>query len=697
MTLNASWLTPDVTRNAALTILKFFWQGAALAAIAYASMALTRRATVRYAIGVAVLALMLVVPVLTFLDLQPQAQNAAASSFTLAKQVSASNSLPLGRLGLATRWSQRHSRQPSPTPADYLSWLVYSWFAGVVLLSLRPAVGFLALRRLHRRESVPVSARLRERCRLLEQRLGIRRLIRYCETVRLEAPAVAGFFRPVVFLPLSALTGLSADQLDAVIAHELAHIYRLDAFVNLFQIAAETLLFFHPAVWWLNQRIRSERENCCDDVAIAVCGNAAAYATALASMAEWQAAPSMAMAANRHPLAARVARILGIAKTQGELRGSSLAASALCLAVSLAAGHALFGASQPQQAPAAKASAVHGDASDGAMVISPSRHAASPAPGSAPSVAQAPVTGSEPSDANAPQAASPALAEGASEIDQAPEQETPAEKAHVPPSPSEPHSSYIADLQAAGLDNLSVDEILALKMQGVTADYIRSIRALGLQADAEDFVALKVQGVTPEYIQGLRELGLKTDTNGVIAMKVQGVTPEYVHELRGAFLGIDSGNVVAMKIQGVGPEYIQKLRDFSGLQLDIDAVIAMKVQGIGPEYIKSMRDITGLKLDTDDVIAMTVQGISPDYVREMKALGLSADAGDLVGMKVQGITPEYVKSLQAAGLKLDAGELIGAKVQGITPEFIDRVRKHGFEHLDLGKLIQLKVTGVLDE
>ncbi|HEV2314494.1 MAG TPA: M56 family metallopeptidase [Candidatus Acidoferrales bacterium] len=64
------------------------------------------------------------------------------------------------------------------------------------------------------------------------------------------------------------LTGLSEEQLKAVIAHELAHSRRLDCFANLFQIAAETLLFYHPAIWWVNKRIRSERENCCDDVAI---------------------------------------------------------------------------------------------------------------------------------------------------------------------------------------------------------------------------------------------------------------------------------------------------------------------------------------------------------------------------------------------------------------------------------------------
>jgi Zn-dependent protease with chaperone function len=105
-------------------------------------------------------------------------------------------------------------------------------------------------------------------------------------------------------LPVTALTGLNEVQLSSVIAHELAHIKRFDSLVNLFQIGVETLLFYHPAVWWLNKRIREERENCCDDMAVEVCGNPLTYAHALARLAESQTAPRLMMAANGRPLAA---------------------------------------------------------------------------------------------------------------------------------------------------------------------------------------------------------------------------------------------------------------------------------------------------------------------------------------------------------------------------------------------------------
>ena len=83
-----------------------------------------------------------------------------------------------------------------------------------------------------------------------------------------DVPSVIGTIRPVVLLPVAALTNLTPDQIEALLAHELAHIRRRDYAMNLAQTVAEALLFFHPAVWWMSARIREEREHCCDDVAV---------------------------------------------------------------------------------------------------------------------------------------------------------------------------------------------------------------------------------------------------------------------------------------------------------------------------------------------------------------------------------------------------------------------------------------------
>ena len=684
-------LTPDVTNTVALSILHFLWQGVALAALASAAMALSRSAAKRYAIAVAVMVLMVAAPALTFIVLQQQA--VAHSSGDASFEISSIQLPALAANSAAIANPHVPSPQHGPAPSDALLWLVQAWLAGVVLLSLRPAAGFVAIERLRRYQATPVAALLQARCQGLQQRLGLRRLIQFCECVHLETPAAVGWFRPLILLPVSAISGLSVAQLDAVIAHELAHIKRLDAFVNLFQIAAETLLFYHPAVWWLSKRIREERENCCDDVAVAVCGNAAEYARALASMAEWQAAPALSMAANGSPLTARVARILGLAKFPTGVRGASLAASVVCLSASLLAGHALFG--NPQAPNASPAS-----------VILPagtySFHSHLPTFAQDSSDAVIPLTAPHPKTSNnlvATEQSAPASDNVAPEssIEITSDQDASAQEKPAATENSAPpaKSSYIDGLKAAGLDHLSADEVITLKIQGVTPEFVRAILALELHANADELVGLKIQGITPDYVKAFRDLGLKFDADSVLAMKIQGVTPEYAKTLRALGFTVTDDDLVAMKIQGITPDYMKGLLA-QGLKVNADQAVAMKIQSITPEYIKGLRDL-GLKVGVDDAISMKIQGVSPNYVHDLQALGLQLDDDNLVAMKIQGITPEYVKGMLATGLKLDADDLISAKIQGITPEFIESVRKHGFKDLDLDKLMQLKRTGVFDQ
>ncbi len=140
--------------------------------------------------------------------------------------------------------------------------------------------------RLLRKQYTEISDELLELAVSLQEKMGITRMVRYCKSIHVDAPTVAGWLRPVVLLPVTSLTGLNEEQIRAILAHELAHIKRYDAFVNLFQVAVETLLFYHPAVWWMGKRIREERENCCDDAAVAFCGSPLSYAQALARLAE---------------------------------------------------------------------------------------------------------------------------------------------------------------------------------------------------------------------------------------------------------------------------------------------------------------------------------------------------------------------------------------------------------------------------
>jgi beta-lactamase regulating signal transducer with metallopeptidase domain/uncharacterized protein YnzC (UPF0291/DUF896 family) len=636
-------------------------------------MALCRRASARYLVAVAALALMLLAPLATFFfysqqfAAQPQsgvADTAKSSPLAAADLLSIASSIARGSVA-ASGSTQNPALVPSRRSLPmFEAWLVEAWLLGVAFFSLRSAGGFLLLERERRRQSSVVSPRLLEICLTLQRQLGIDRVIAYGECAWLQAPAVIGWFRPVVFLPVTALSGLTDEQLQLVIAHELAHIQRFDPFVNVFQVCVETLLFYHPAVWWLNKRIRAEREHCCDDMAVALCGNAVEYARALTLMEEWRSAPVFAMAANRGPLTERIVRVLGLKTLGAGMRGIGLTGSVLCLGAALVAGNALLGMAHPSTARAAS--------------IAPPQQADSRKP----SAARPQSASSSASAATAASSASSAPSAATSSADSSGK------------TASSSATSYIDAMKAAGFKDLTIDQLIALKTQDVTPEYVKELHDQGLQPDVDTLIAMRVQDISPEYVRGWRDAGLTPELHQLIALKVQGADGAYYRAMKDAGLQPDVNTLIGMKVQDVTPEYVREIRA-AGLVVNANQLIGLKVQDVTPAYVKAMHDL-GIVLRTDDVMGLKVQDVTPEYVRAIQALGFKPSAGELIGMKVQDVTPEYIKALQSAGFKVGIGDIIGAKVQDVTPEFIERAKAHGFKDLTLQKLIQLRELGILD-
>ncbi len=171
-----------------------------------------------------------------------------------------------------------------PTALDGVSWLVPLWMAGVLVCYVRIFIGWLAALRLRRRGVCAAPEVWQSRLDKLAVRLKLSRPVVLLESCLADVPVVIGWFRPVILAPLGVLAGLSESQVEAILVHELAHIRRYDYAVNLLQGFVEGLLFYHPAVWWISRLVRAERENCCDDVVIAHCPDARAYAAALATL-----------------------------------------------------------------------------------------------------------------------------------------------------------------------------------------------------------------------------------------------------------------------------------------------------------------------------------------------------------------------------------------------------------------------------
>ena len=181
-------------------------------------------------------------------------------------------------------------------------------------------------------------------------------------------------------LPASVLTGLTSDQLEAVIAHELAHIVRHDYVINLFQSIVESVLFYHPAVWWVSSTVRTERESCCDDIAVGLTGDRITYSRALLALEETRM--RLAPAATGSNLKARIARLLG--QPRGRDVASAPGTIFLVTAIALIGGVAWLSAGASAVGAPANTGAVMAAATDllapGSQAAAAPRPPASPAP-----------------------------------------------------------------------------------------------------------------------------------------------------------------------------------------------------------------------------------------------------------------------------------------------------------------------------
>ncbi len=536
------------------SLLHFLWQGTAIAALAAAVIPLFRESTTRYFIGLGALALMLVSFGITLAWLSSDGGSAVATVAPLAHV----NALPMPSFAVPAQ------EFVSPTGNDF-AWVARAWLAGVCLLALRIGFGLLLLEQLRRRSLSSLPAGVLAVCHDLQKRLGIARAVRFCECQLVAVPSVIGFVRPIVLLPMRALTGLTPDQLEAVIAHELGHVQRFDVVVNFFQVIAETLFFFHPAVWWLNRRIRADREDCCDDVAIAACGRKVDYARALATMESWRAAPEFAMAATGGAVAGRVARLLGVRHEKNGTRAAGVFTASLVLTGALLAGAASMGFAKPALASVTAALVEQVDIPVEVAQVEPAP-AAQPAAKPRAAAAAKPAKPARPA-----KAAQPAL---------------PADPA-APPAPPR-GASFIDQMKSVGLENLDVDDLVALKLQGVTPEYIKAMRATGLNPDVDQIVSMKVQDVTPEYVAQIRAMGFKPDAEEIVSMKVQDVTPEYVKAMRDLGLNPDAEEIVALKVQGVTAEYRHALES-AGYKLNAEDLLAAKTMDVTPQFIEQVR------------------------------------------------------------------------------------------------------------
>ncbi len=281
-------------------LLDFVWQGLLAAIFLWTALFLSRKRSpnARYVVSCAALAVLTVAPVVTMCIVYTRP---AAS-----------------REGVdIVRTAAGFLSSPAAARLDWLAliqtWAVPVWSCGVLLFSSRLLWGCRQVSAL-RRSGEPAQDAVADMVARLAERMRVTRPVRVLISAVADGPSVVGWLRPLILLPAATVLGLTPEQLEAVLAHELAHVRRYDYLVNLLQMLVETLFFYHPAVWWISGRIRHERELCCDDDAVRCCGDAVCYARALTTLERLRVmTPALALGVTDGPLMYRVQRLLGAA------------------------------------------------------------------------------------------------------------------------------------------------------------------------------------------------------------------------------------------------------------------------------------------------------------------------------------------------------------------------------------------------
>lgn len=170
--------------------------------------------------------------------------------------------------------------------SKYFPVIVKFWLIGILFFLVKFIVGYFYTQRLRTHGIWTLSENWIQKFEKIKSNLKISKKIQYLESQLVRIPMVVGYFKPVILIPTEMLTGIPTEQIESIIAHELAHIKRNDYIINVLLSIIETVFFFHPAVWYLSNKIRDERENCCDDIALSVINDSLAYAKALVSIQE---------------------------------------------------------------------------------------------------------------------------------------------------------------------------------------------------------------------------------------------------------------------------------------------------------------------------------------------------------------------------------------------------------------------------
>jgi beta-lactamase regulating signal transducer with metallopeptidase domain len=624
--------------------------------------------------------------------------------------------------------------------SEHLPLIVTIWLLGVVAFLLRLMGGISYVYYLKGRMNFPADEYWLDMVDGLAAKTGLKKGVDLVESALTRTPMVVGHTKPMILFPLGVLNRLSPQEVEAILAHELAHVLRHDYIFNILQSIVEALFYFHPAVWWLSSQIRNERESCCDDIAIKLIGNSVNYAKALVAiqeMAYFPMTPALAFAgqARKSQFLMRMQRILNQSNNKSNVMEKLIATLFIIITIvglNVAQGDVEQKSmvstddtyfSVEDNEPMNMSGIWEADIENGKVEI----HFSSRTKNSNWNTTE---------EFEKSELSAMPITEGAFTVSR---------EAGVMEftgkfdgnsgfgkftfKPSNDFKSYLASQGTEGvkdetllfcfignmgkkyvefmalksykpLTNKQLSELAIFRLhENLVNAYLEMFAKSGVKNPSlHKLVELKIHNVTPQYIEDITAYGF-------VDVPIQQILEAKIHGINGDWLKtfgkprttdpFSLKDMIEMKIHGIDGNYVKELEAKSGKQIAHNRIVESKIHGLDRIDFKKMEEAGVNVSDDDDKTAMAIHGVDETFAASMKAaFGKPLDADDLVAAKIHGLNSDILKAYKAAFGNLDFDDAIAFKIHGLTPEYVQGLKNSGFPNIKTDDAMAFKIHGV---
>jgi beta-lactamase regulating signal transducer with metallopeptidase domain len=630
---------------------------------------------------------------------------------------------------------------------EHLPLIVTLWLLGVALFLLRLMGSVSYIYYLKNRMNFPTDEYWTDMIDNLSQKAGLKQAVELVESAMVRTPVVVGFLKPMILFPMGVINRLAPEEVEAILAHELAHVLRHDYIFNIFQSIVEALFYYHPAVWWLSGQIRNERESACDDIAINLINSKMNYAKALVTIQEMSYYPmnvALGFAGQKkNQFVMRMHRILNVQQNKTNVMEKLIAT----LLIVCALFGLTYGQKQSEKTPKVENLSQNDDTF---IQIEDSDR-----PLSMKGLWQAEVMGNEvcigfnnnlkggnwnstecfdkkelsdmpteEKEFTIKRASGTMVLKGKFEGSEGYGRFTFTENAEFKTylesqgatglKESTMLHCFFADMDKdfigfmnqkgyANLNRRQIEELAIFRMdKNAVTYYLDFFKKDGNNNPAlKKLVELKIHGIDKEYINTLKTFGfVDAPINKVLEAKIHGIDDEYLTSFaknkKDKRYSLEE--LIEMKIHGADGDYVAKIEGNSGKQLSQEEIINSKIHNLDNIDVDKIEKSTGDKLDREDLQSFAIHGIDADYIEKVNSMGLGKLSPDnIVAAKIHGITPEFIKEYTSIGFKkLNFDDIVSAKIHGVNSESVRKFKDMGF-NIKFEDVVSAKIHGLTPE